>query len=494
MRSASARTSLALPRESLTVGFLFNLLGRAVTVVGGGLVSILLARHFQAEVFGQWAVASVYATLVGTVVDGGLARLLIRDVARDPPNAGRALGRVLKGRSALGLVVVPAALSVAAFQVNDLAAWVLVLLLVVARFVTDLSATFTSALFAFDRFKVPNLIETARRLGMVIAAVIVVVVDLPIHWAAVATLALAFFGLPYVVRETRSVLELDFSQPATDHARDAFWFWVSGIFFWINGEIDQLMLSNLAGDRVTGIYAAAVRLVALFYIIPRAVNDTVIRRMFKSAKDGVGLNRQMNATVLLLAGLGTTVGIVMFAHGPQAIELLYGPAYRESGPVFATYGLFLAVFFVRIAPSWYLSSSDRVPLVTAYLAFACILNISANLYWIPRAGAQGAAYSTLLSELALAGLCVGTSLWLNGRKLLYSIALGVGPGGVALVVEGLSPATWPWWLRAGLSGGAGLLGLAALGIALRRGWNPFQILSDQTTNPCPPGASETPAG
>lgn len=482
--------------DSLSVGFLFNLLGRAVTVVGGGLVAILLARHFQAETFGKWAVASVYATLVGTVVDGGLARLLIRDVARDPPRAGQALGRVLKGRAFLGAVVVPLALAFAAFQVRDTRAWILVLLLVVGRFVTDLAATLSSALFAFDRFKVPNLVETVRRLGMVMASLIIVFADLSIEWAGLATLALAFLGVPHLLRETRQVLRLDFSQSAVDNAKDAFWFWISGIFFWINGEIDQLMLSNLSGDRVTGVYAAAVRLVALFYIIPRAVNDTVIRRMFKSAKDGVGLNRHMNATVLLLTGLGTTVGTIMYFQGPEVIGLVYGPNFTESGPVFATYGIFLALFFVRIAPSWYLSSSDRVPLVTAYLALACLINVGANLYLIPRHGAIGAAWSTLYSEVALALLSVGTSLLINGRKLLAAIGIGLVPGIFALAIELLIPAAAPWILRGAAASVIGIGTLGALGWALRRGWNPAAILSDSTPAglPDPPPAAGASGG
>lgn len=472
--------------DSLSVGFLFNLMGRAVTVVGGGLVSIMLARHFQAESFGKWAVASVYATLVGTIVDGGLARLLIRDVARDPPRAGQALGRVLKGRAFLGALVVPLALVFAALQVKDVRAWALVLLLVVGRFITDLAATLSSALFAFDRFKVPNLIETVRRLGMVVASVIIVVGDLSIEWAGIATLVLAFIGVPHLLRETRQVLSLDFSQSAADNARDAFWFWVSGIFFWINGEIDQLMLSNLSGDRVTGIYAAAVRLVALFYIIPRAVNDTVIRRMFKSAKDGVGLNRHMNATVLLLTGLGTTVGTVMYFQGQEVIGLVYGPRYSDSGPIFATYGIFLALFFIRIAPSWYLSSSDRVPLVTGYLALACLINVGANLYLIPKHGALGAAWSTLYSEVALATLSVGTAIAINGRKMLMAIGIGLLPGVSTLVTEVVLPHETPWIAHAFVAGGIGLGILVALGVGIRRGWDPSGILSDPSVGPLGP--------
>ncbi|MBK6687067.1 MAG: flippase [Deltaproteobacteria bacterium] len=469
--------------DSVSVGLLFNLVGRTVSMLAGGIVSILLARHFQAELFGQWAVASVYAALVGTVVDGGLARLLIRDAARDPAQAGLYLGRVLKGRVLLGSFFIPLALVVAAVQIGSWSAWIVVLLLVLARFVTDLLGTFSSALFAFDRFRIANLVETLRRVGLVGATTIVVLLDLGIQWAAFATLLLSGTGAHWILREARQVLTLKFDGQVRDVARDAFWFWASGIFFWINAEIDQLMLSEIQGDRATGIYAAAVRLVGLFYVIPRAVNDTVVRRFFRSAKDGIGLNRQLNTTTILLTSLGALIGAMTYLYGQATIELVYGASFTESGRVFSLYGVFIAIYFTRSAPSWYLTSADRVRQGAIYMATACVANIAINLYAIPKAGPLGAAWSTLSSEGLLAALFIGTALHLNGRKLGYSILLGAIPALVALLFSLVLPTSWPWWLRAALASIAGLGIIAAQVMALRRGWNPLGVLDDAAPRP-----------
>lgn len=458
-------------------------------MVAGGVVSILLARHFQAEVFGQWAVASVYAALVGTVVDGGLARLLIRDAARDPSKAGLYLGRVLKGRLALGAVVIPAALAVAAIQTRTVTAWIVVLLLVIARFVTDLLGTFSSALYAFDRFRVSNVVETYRRIGLVVATLVVVLLDLGIHWAAVATLVLSGAGARWIFKEARQVLTLEFGGEVREIARDAFWFWASGIFFWINAEIDQLMLSQIQGDRATGIYAAAVRLAGLFYIIPRAVNDTVVRRFFRSAKDGVGLNRQLNTTTVLLTALGSCIAVVAFLHGSSVIQLVYGDSYAESGRIFATFGLFLGVYFLRSAPSWYLTSADRVRLGAIYMASACLLNILLNLWLIPAYGPTGASWSTLSSELLLASLFVGTATAMNGLRLPLSILVGLIPGLATLAIDSSLPIAWPWMLRMVASGAVGLGIVAAMTYGLRRGWNPMGILDDRPAPAVAPGPS-----
>ncbi len=79
----------------LRLGLFFNLLGRGAVVASGAGVSLLLARHYGAETFGRWSIATAYATLVGTLLDGGFHRLMMRDVGRTPDAAKQVLWRVV---------------------------------------------------------------------------------------------------------------------------------------------------------------------------------------------------------------------------------------------------------------------------------------------------------------------------------------------------------------------------------------------------------------
>lgn len=431
-------------RDGLRVGFIINLVGRASVMASGAAISLLLARHYGAETFGRWSVASAFATLVGTVLDGGFHRLLMRDLGRAPEAARSVLLQTVQRRLRIAGVAVPIALLTAALTVGNVRTWLLIILLVLARVVWDVVATFSSVLLAFDRFRLPNLVETGRRSLLLAIVVVLVVSDVAIEWAAVATFALCILGSGAIVRPTLRLVSDKLAPPPDSRWRDAAWFWLNGVLFWVNAEVDQLMLGSLGDNYQAGIYAAAVRLIMVCMVIPRAVNDTVVRRWFRA---GHQPDDQMAMTTLLLVAAGALLGGQFVLFPAEIIELVFSSRYAESVPCFAVLGWFLIFHFGRCAPSWFIATSDRVPLSTAFFAIAAGGNFLANLWLIPRYGALGASYATAASELLLLTLAYG-AVGRSAPKLVLAAALGCVPAlcaaSVALVLRG----HLPWYLAA----------------------------------------------
>ena len=466
--------------DSVPVSLAFNLLGRVAMVLSGALVSIVLAKHYGAQLFGQWSVALVYGTLVGTVVEGGLGRVLIRDASRDPSIAGRALGTVLKGQLGLGVVFVPVALVVSYLLNPAWGPWLLVLLLVAVRFLEGLQSSYQRILITLGNHRSPNIIETGRRLGRVFGVAAVVLLGAQIHWAAIAILLVTVLTTGVLISATKErVPSVDFSAPLASSWRDAGWFWINGVLFWVNGEIDQLMLSEMAGDRATGIYAAAARFALLFLIIPQTVNNTVIPKLFRSAKSGVGLFRQYNSTTLLLAAIGSVVAVEVWFTGPELIHLVYATEYSDSAPVFQWYGFFVLLHFLRVPATWFLSTSDRVPMATAILLAACITNVVANIFLIPTHAAVGAAWATIGSEAMIFLIAGGLTFRFLGLKVLMAPLMGLTVGGVAYFVHAALAQALPWWLSAAITSVFGVAIVAAMAWRLLKGWNPMGLMSDQ---------------
>lgn len=467
--------SPASPKDGLEKSLLLSLLGHLSVLLGGAVVTIVLARHYGRELFGQWAAALVFAQLTGTVVEGGLGRLLMRDAARDPAIASQSLRLALRGRAALGSVALPAALLGAWLFFGGFSApWALALLLVVGRFLEGLQTTYQSVLFALGHFRLPNLIQVAQRLGRVVLVVAVVLLDGPLWWAALATLAVALFSLGGTARLAAPIVRPEGSGDLRSYWRDAAWFWLGGVLFWINAEVDQLMLSRMTGDAATGIYAAAIRLLGLALIIPRLVSDSVIPRLFRSAPSSAGRsNEDMNMTGFVLTLLGSVAAANLAFFGPELIALVYTAEYAESGPVLALLGGFVLLHFARSAPNWFLSTSDRVRTNAVLLGLAAVANVVANLILIPRLGALGAAGATVLSEGLLLAMATALAARITNASIVWALLAGLVPG--AALGAGL-------WLTRGLAHAWLLLGASVLVsgaivggslLALRRGWRPF---------------------
>jgi O-antigen/teichoic acid export membrane protein len=315
-----------------------------------------------------------------------------------------------------------------------------------------------------------------------VAAIVgVVLADASIQWAAAAMLATAVLSNRLLVRATERLVTVDYSAKVSDSWRDAFWFWLNGMLFWIGTEISTLMTAQLAGERVAGIYAAATRLTGVFTILPRALANSVVPRLFGAHARGSG-NGQLIGSVLLLTGVGGVILAETLLTAVPIIDLVYGAAYSESALVLEVSALFVLINFIRIPCTWYLATSDRVRMVTIALGAGATVNIAANSLLIPTYGALGAAWAAVISELILGAWAVLQSARFATPKILVAAGLGLLPGCVAYASHRLVAEILPWYLAAA----TGALLAACVGAlaarSFRAGRNPFGLVVDEHTS------------
>lgn len=417
-------------------GIALNLVGRLSSVLSGGVIGILLARRFGAQTYGTWSAAVVYGTLVLTTIEGGLDRVLIREASRQPERAGAFLRAVLRGRAAIALLVAPIALVAAWFLDPTFSSWLLVLFLVLARLAEGLQSSFFASLYARHRFGPPNVIETARRVALFAGIGLLLLLDGPILGAAIITFLVMVASSYFVVgAAAREDIHLEGGVDLRHLRADAFWFWLGGLLFWINGEVDQLMLNGMQGPEPTGIYAAAVRLVAFTFIIPVAVNNAIIPRLFRSAKSGKNLSLHLHGSALLLTAIGGLIALEAYLGRHEVVRLLYGAEFEASGTVLGILSAYIIISFMRMAPSWYVAASDRVALNTTFLLVAAVLNVALNLWLIPSMGPIGAAWATVASSVTLLAMVSFVTTFLTSPRFLLSYVVGALPVGFAALVH-----------------------------------------------------------
>src|SRR5262249_52004392 len=141
-----------------------------------------------------------------TVLDGGFHRLMMRDVGRAPEAAKQVLWTVVRRRIQIAALAAPAALALAAWSIGNLRTWVLVALLVAARVVWDVVGSFSSVLFAFDKFWLPNLVEALRRSALLVTVVVLVLLNGPVEVAAAGTLLLCILGSGAIIRPAAALV------------------------------------------------------------------------------------------------------------------------------------------------------------------------------------------------------------------------------------------------------------------------------------------------
>lgn len=160
---------------------------------------------------------------------------------------------------------------------------------------------------------------------------------------------------------------------------------------------DRVMLTALAGARETGLYTAAVTCVTMGQFVYAAMVDSA-RPVILASREEEEFQHRMSRLYGAVVYLAAAQGVVFTLAAEKIICLLYGEAYLEAVPVLRVlngYFIFSCMGLVRNV--WILAREKQRYLWRMNLAGAAV-NILLNVWWIPGAGALGAAAASLLTQ------------------------------------------------------------------------------------------------
>jgi O-antigen/teichoic acid export membrane protein len=413
-----------LRNVSWTVAF------RGLQMVGALAVGVWVVRYLGAKEFGELNFAIAFVTLFGAIASLGLDGVLIRNIVDSPSTAPIQLGTAFTLKL-FGSVVaaLAASLVVLAVRPEPGVRWFVVIIAV---------GTIFSAFDTFD-FWFQSQVD-ARSVAYVrgaaflaVSAVKIVLVLLHASlwtFAAVTSAELVISGGAFIVAYEatgNSIRQLGWdSAIAVSLLRDSWPLLFSSVMVLVYMRIDQVMLGMMAGDREVGIYSVAVRLAEVWYFVPAALVATV----FPSVVLARGVSEELFYNRLQklydsVSALCYAIAIPVTLVGPWVVRLLYGADYADAGTVLVALIWTLHFTGLGMARSAFLTTMNwtRVHLLTVGAGAA--LNIALNLWLIPRHGALGAAFASLVAYwFAAHGSCfIYPPLFKTGRMITRSLVL-----------------------------------------------------------------------
>lgn len=429
-----------------------QLVGRGVGLLFSAATSILLARFLGRERMGEYGAVYAYLALYTWIGTFGLEQILAREASQRRAEApsifltgtvvalcfsvgGIALAlllaplvgysadlRILVLFAAVDVLVVPAMSLVAiVFQV-DMRQWYAVGIGLL-RQAMWLAAV---ALLASGKASIFWVILSRSLVGL-LAAVITLRVCwqkevLPGPWSFSWSEArkLVGFGFPLAL---------------------------SAVSVGIYHRIDQVMLHNMAGDRVLGPYVIAVQLIELVSTLPVALMSSLFPILSSTAGDEPRFTHYLSTSYRLLLLVVFGLCAVMTPIAAPMIYLLYGKAYLATPPLLIVliwsevpvfFGVVISSALVARGLQRYLPLSTVVGAVT---------NVLLNLVLIPRYGALGSSWATVISYCLasmLMFLCFPATRRLCWTGFRFVLPLFV----CALVISvGTNALPWAFWWK-----------------------------------------------
>jgi O-antigen/teichoic acid export membrane protein len=168
-------------------------------------------------------------------------------------------------------------------------------------------------------------------------------------------------------------------------------------------RMDVLFLGLLTGEKETGIYSAALRLITVAMIVPDGIMSTVFSHFSKlvGSLDMVALRQWIQRMLFLMVGLMTAAAATTHFAASSVLPFLFGKKFLPSVPVLQIL-IWMPVFFTaaRVLGDSLVSCGKQS--TVAKIVWST-LGVSVLLYLllIPKFKAEGAAYAFLLSSCVL---------------------------------------------------------------------------------------------
>jgi O-antigen/teichoic acid export membrane protein len=436
-------------------------------------VSIFAVAHkVPVSTYGVYAPATAFSAMLLTFMDVGSSAVVVRDAVASDNLSGVAQAYV-HTRALLSLVscFIGAALVPLIFpeQARDAAYLSLITLILSGVSMISPLGQLSGSMRTYKRVA---LAQGAATLGATLAAVVLLA-----HPSAVVLVLTNVFG---ALIGTGLALAAA-GRIAGRLAGKPNWLLIRGMARGISllglatiitvtyANVDNILLLNLAGSKSAGVYGAAVRLVSQAAIVPAAVLAPVSPMLARQIRSGHRVIASLDQALAKIESmLGLAVALAAIGAAYWATLLLLGKRYERSADI---------VCLLAITQSWAITAYvSTVKVIQArqerrYIAVTVVglcINVGVNVVLIPLFKEFGAAYATVVTELAtVLGYCwIARGVSSNARTLRVCgsalVASGCAGGMLLALRSGEASIATGTLLAFGASSLAGWYGLSHL--------------------------------
>ncbi len=166
-------------------------------------------------------------------------------------------------------------------------------------------------------------------------------------------------------------------------------------------RVDQVMIRNFLNETSVGLYAAALRLVEIWYFIPGIICASLFPAIInaKKTEEKKYLSR-LKKLYILLGGIAVLIAIFLSVFSYRIVTLLFGSAYIESAAILKIYAWSGVGYFLNVGFYQFFLAENRLKAIFYFYLFLMIINIVLNYVFISRFGLMGAAWATMIAYLS----------------------------------------------------------------------------------------------
>ncbi len=421
---------------------LFILAARLLELGASVGIAALVARHLGVAGYGRYALVVAFVMLFGQFISFGLEHIIIREVARAPGRLRELLEAGMTLELGLGALVIPLTLAASllvGFAPGDgrgvlvfgVAFFLRAFYEVVYRstFIACGAARYETALTLFFQTLRLALVGAVVYAGGGVVAVLGAVL------AAEAANAAAAYAL---LRWKLAPLRPSWNRPTLVYLLAQAWpIATVGILNNVYVQQDALLLKWLLGDyREIGYFAAAYRLVTFFIFLSVPMLWPLLPEFSRRAGTGVaelvaGARRAARLALFIVL----PAGVMAAWFAPELIKFIFGAPYLPAASALALLAVTMVARPLGYIADASLIAAGRQRYLAVVAGVIVATNFALDVILIPRLGFMGAAWGTVVADIAglfaaalLTGVLFRKSLVDRGALTPVALATAIGAG------------------------------------------------------------------
>jgi O-antigen/teichoic acid export membrane protein len=394
------------PRPTVIKNTLTIFAGRASNALFLFLLTLVVSRQLGPAIFGVFSFLTTVVISANCLSCLGLDIWMVREITKAPEKAKQYLSAVLGIKTGTSLVTI--ALIFLIFQTTDLhettlhLLWILSISLIfntVSQTLWHYGDCFKEFVYHSCLWAASNIIKSLTGITLVLLYRDLELLIIGIVFAEALALFLSF----HIVRRRFGgfVPQFQFSV-WLNFLKQSAPIGMGVIFSVLYFRLDIVMLQLMTDDRIVGLYSAANKLFEVVIVLPHSLMIVLFPSLVeKFHSDREKFNISIKKAFAIYLVVGSSIALVFFNYSNEIIGFIYGNDFLFSGQVLSILAIAMALSFLIYLLSNILIVSGREMINTWSLVGVTILNIALNLVWIPTHGAIGAAWATVVCEVAL---------------------------------------------------------------------------------------------
>ncbi|NTU70116.1 flippase, partial [bacterium] len=366
-------------------------------------VGAWVARYLGPSKYGEFSYVIAYVAFFQTISELGLNGVVIRDMARDRQASAAILGTVFRLRIVTGFICWIAAIaSMAIIQPGDqntLALTAIIsggLVFQTADIVDLWFQSQTQSRRTVGAKIISYLINSVFKIFLVLASA-------PLIYFAIAVLfeiVLSSIALYFSYRRFSTPFAWVWDMKIGKQLLGEAWpYLLSYLAITIYTRTDQIMLREMHGTNQLGIFSAAIPISNSWQFIPLIIFQSASPSIAnKKQYDPNGYDRSIEKLFALMWWIMLPISVSISIFSGPIVSVLYGEKYMASASVLGVLVFTNIPVALGVMQNIWILNERMNKITLTKTVFGAVANVGLNFVMIPKYGALGAAFSSVVAQ------------------------------------------------------------------------------------------------